>query len=79
MSSAQIEAPLIHPDLAQPHVEQLSAKCPRLMYQAIKARSMATGMTTAFVIRELIRKGAPHMDPPMDVTGAGIQQQQVSA
>jgi hypothetical protein len=72
LTPAQLEAPPIHADLLQPHVEQISAKCPRLMYAAIKSRALATGQSTGFVVRELIRAGAAHMSPPMDVTGCGV-------
>lgn len=41
------------------------------MYAAIQARALATGVDSSRIIRELIRAGAPEMDPPMDVINFG--------
>jgi hypothetical protein len=77
LASVQPGPQIVHPDLAAPHLDQLGFKCPRLMAAAIKSRALATGSSTGFLIRELIRAGAPHLKPPLDVTGAGVPQQEV--
>jgi hypothetical protein len=76
LASVQLDPPIVHPDLAQPHVDSLTFKLPRMMSSALKSRALATGVTTAFLVRELIRRGAQHLDPPLDVIGGGVPPQQ---
>jgi hypothetical protein len=72
LAPAQLEAPIVHPDLAQPHVDSLTFKLPRMMSAALKSRALATGVSTGFLVRELIRAGAPLLDPPLVVNGAVV-------
>ena len=58
----------VHPDFLQPLSKAFHIRVPQPMFAAIQARSMATGMDTSRVIRDLIRAGAAEMDPPMNVT-----------
>ncbi|QVV66778.1 hypothetical protein [Synechococcus sp. LA31] len=61
----------VHPDFLQPLSQTFTFRLPKPMYAAIQARSMSTGMDTSRVVRDLIRAGAPEMDPPMDVINFG--------
>ena len=58
----------VHPDYLQPLSKTFTFRLPQSMYAAIQARSMATGMDGARVVRDLIRAGASQIDPPMNVT-----------
>jgi hypothetical protein len=70
--AAQFDAPIVHPDMAQPHLDSLGFKCPIPMARAIKARALATGVSYGWLARELIRRGAATLDPPLDVIGGGL-------
>jgi hypothetical protein len=73
LTQAQLAPPCVHPDFLQPHVEQFSFKLSAPMAQAIRARSLATGCSIGFIVRDCIRRGAPLLDQPLDVSGAGVQ------
>jgi len=57
----------VHPDFHQPLARSFNFRVPLPMYQAISARALANGCDASRIIRDLIRAGAAHMDPPMDV------------
>jgi hypothetical protein len=59
----------IHPDYLQPLTKTFTFRLPQPMYAAIQARSMATGLDSARVVRDLIRAGATQMG--MDVITFG--------
>jgi hypothetical protein len=62
--------PEIHPDLAAgPHVVVMSVRMPVLMAQAIKSRALSEGRDYSFILRELVRAGAPALGLTLDGTG----------
>jgi hypothetical protein len=61
----------VHPDYLAPHTDVITFKLPRLMAAAIRSRSLATGQGIGFIVRDCIRRGAPLLDQPLDLSGAG--------
>jgi len=70
LTEPELAALAVHPDFLQPHTEQVSFKLPKLMYTALKSRSLTSGVSIGFLIRDCIRAGAPRLTPPLSVTGA---------
>jgi hypothetical protein len=57
----------IHPDYLSPLTDSITFKLPKSMAIAIRSRSLTTGHGVAFVVRELIRAGAPHLEQPLNI------------
>jgi hypothetical protein len=69
----------VHPDYLQPHVDTITFKLPRPMAAAIRGRSLATGQGIGFIVRDCIRRGAPLLDQPLDVTGPELPSERQEA
>lgn len=62
----------IHPDCLLTMTDDLRIRVQKPMATAIKKRALINGSDMSKVVRELIRRGAPHMDPPLDISVFGL-------
>jgi hypothetical protein len=66
-----IASPDVHPDyLGGPLTEVFTIRTSKAMGVAIRRRALLEGRDAAFLIRELIRAGAPHLKRPLDISSS---------